>query len=459
MNKSILTRVLSLFSIISLCFIFQARSQMKIGHHPTQIHPFSILELESSQQALRLTQGDTAEVNNVLSNVMNITNIHDTSLSKVKAAEGLIMFQTNGNPSDIGLYMRMGGYWHKIVSDEDVAGGNNFNNEAFTIGGNEGTEDTTFLGLTNNKNLAVGVNKNPNLIITSDGAIHLLDSLVGILLQVDSIYAHTGSIKTLAIDDSLTVGNGSFTIKEDSTTVTNRFVMKDSIFMTQLNKATTDSMLLTITKEGQLHYLNIDSIFSADSLIAFNGERVYLNIDTLSNGHHRPWVDSSRYNNDNVLTLNIPMADLNIKAGLVSDSTQAFSGAKSFTDSIAIGTTERPKANLDVHGSVNMKTVRTETNYNLGNLGNDSLRTLIVDVENATGKITIRLPKVTNIKGRIYTIKKVGKADENQLDSPVEITANGSDTFADGATATTLYNNWTSLTIQALNGKWYVVGH
>ena len=111
-------RVTLRFLFLALCLglfgIMKPHAQMKIGNNPTRIHPTSILELESPNQALRLTQGDTAEINDVLSTLQGVTDIHDMNDAAVLAAEGLLLYQV----SDQSLYMRTGGYWRRMASSD-----------------------------------------------------------------------------------------------------------------------------------------------------------------------------------------------------------------------------------------------------------------------------------------------------------------------------------------------------
>lgn len=442
------------FLLLLTGFSFAGYAQMKIGNNPTQIHPASILELESGNQALRLTQGDTTDVNTVIGGG-SAANSHDTTQANVKAAEGMIMFQNSGD--GFGLYMRVGGYWRKIMSP------NNLDSTYFKIGGNHVTADSSYLGLIEAKSLAIGTDSAVSIVIAPDGVVQILDSLHALLARVDSLYSGIASIDTLTVNDSLNV-DGKFLVNSDTSKVVNFFVMKDSVMMKNVTDAFgADTALLSIGPDGVVHRMSIDSLWNTNkpTINGITSNVFHLKMGSNFTGHNAPWIDST--STDSTLIFNIPVASDTIR-GLVDTLAQSFAGTKSFRDSVAIGTTNTPGAALDVHGTVNLATVITNQNYDL-RTDADSVKTIIADVGSAPAGsggagITISLPTITaDLNGRLYTIKKVGEADDNQIDATVVIQPSSSQTFGDGGLSFTIYNNFTSVTIQALGGKWYIVGH
>ena len=173
-----------------------------------------------------------------------------------------------------------------------------------------------------------------------------------------------------------------------------------------------------------------------------------------------PWIDST--SQTNTLIFNIPSASGANNAlvnGLVDTTTQSFAGLKSFRDSVAVGMNTTPNAALDVHGNVNMSVDKITADLDMTTATNAVYRTIICDVtgklDALTPTITVTLPSPTSIDGRIYTIKKVGDNASNQIGAFVTI----SGSFEDGNSSMNIYNNWSSVTIQANGGKWNIVGH
>ncbi|HWV66943.1 hypothetical protein [Chitinophaga sp.] len=153
----------------------------------------------------------------------------------------------------------------------------------------------------------------------------------------------------------------------------------------------------------------------------------------------------------NTLTLNIPDASTTAR-GVVNDSTQTFAGFKTVRDTLAIGknaivgAATQPNSTLDVQGSMSLK-IRTAT-------GNEALaetdNTLLVNA--GTGAVTITLPPVTNIAGRVYTIKKIA----GSIDNAVTLQPQGGAQI-EGGTNYIIYNNYTYVTIQTDGSNWYVI--
>jgi hypothetical protein len=136
--------------------------------------------------------------------------------------------------------------------------------------------------------------------------------------------------------------------------------------------------------------------------------------------------------------------------GLVSKAAQSFAGNKSFVNNVAVGTVAAPNSTLQVEGSVAMsiKTISsTDSPYAIDDRDNTILA-------NATaGAITINLPTPsTTIKGRMYTIKKIGSGD---IDKEVLVKAGAAQ--IEGGTDYKIFNDWTFITVQTDGSNWYIV--
>lgn len=153
----------------------------------------------------------------------------------------------------------------------------------------------------------------------------------------------------------------------------------------------------------------------------------------------------------NTLTLNIPDASATAR-GVVNDSAQTFAGFKTIRDTLAVaknaivGAGTNPNSTLQVQGSMSLNIRSTPSNDALAETDN----TLLVNA--ATGSVTITLPPVTNIVGRIYTVKKIG----GSIDNAVTLQPQGGAQI-EGAANYIIYNNYTYVTIQTDGSNWYVI--
>lgn len=154
----------------------------------------------------------------------------------------------------------------------------------------------------------------------------------------------------------------------------------------------------------------------------------------------------------NTLTLNIPDASATAR-GVVNGNTQTFAGFKTIRDTLAVaknaivGASTNPNSTLQVSGSMALN-IRTTSNATDALAETDN--TLLV---NATGaNTTITLPPVSNIIGRIYTIKKIS----GTIDNAVTLQPSGGAQI-EGASSYVIYNNYTYVTIQTDGTNWYVI--
>lgn len=76
--------------------------QLKLGNNPTQINKAAVLELQSWNQGLRLTRGDTTAVNAIISGF---------TAAQKDSTNGMIIFQI----SDSSIYLYTGGWWRKLA--------------------------------------------------------------------------------------------------------------------------------------------------------------------------------------------------------------------------------------------------------------------------------------------------------------------------------------------------------
>ena len=415
--------------------VLGAHAQMKIGNHPTTIHPASILELESGNQALRLTQGDTIDVNAVIGT--------DTHTDKYQAAEGMIMYQEK----DSSIYMRTQGSWRKVVSLTDV------DSTFWKLQGNAGTDSSTsFLGTTDKNALNIGANNQRYIVIHSNGRIDLLG---------DSTFVqnNTGFGKSVTVADSLNVNGGALNVTADSVYFGRPLAIHDSIVIKGLESAlSTDTSLLVIGSGGIVRKISLDSI-GIRAVNGVGGTYLHLRFDSVSAGHAGPWIDSTSESGISTLILNIPDASPS-QRGLVSDTTQVFTGAKSFQTTLAVGAADTATSTLQVSGSLGLATnlyTGSDTHYDMTVAANAAYRTIIFNVTTISGGYTVTLPDATKIPGRVYTIKKIGKTDDGQLSNPVVISTSSSQTIDGDTGSFTIYNNFTAVTLQAQGGNWYLL--
>lgn len=448
MKNIVRVRYLLLTLAFGVFAVIQASAQMKIGNHPTQIQPASILELESSNQALRLTQADTTAINGIIGTE---TTLPDGE-TPYQAAEGLVTYQ----PLDSSFYMRFQGTWHKIMSADQV------NSQYFKIGGNTIAATAAFLGTKGAvDSLRIGTDSsNASIIVMPNGVVNFLDSLHAAQGRIDSLYSNI-----LISNDSLNVAN-KLTVNVDSSKVANVFVMQDSVLMKNLmNAYGADTSLLSISPGGVVHKMSIDSLLGHNkpTINGINSTVFHLVFgrDSSRNG---PWIDSTSMAADSVLIFNIPDAGLHVR-GLMDTTAQVFGGTKSFADSVAIGQTGTPNSTLQVNGNVSMASNIVTSNYDMNaTAANANYRTIIAKVDNPSGTgpgtaITITLPNATTCSGRMYTIKKIGSTSLSEVGAPVTINT-ASSQLIDGDTGSfILYNNFTSVSLQSDGTGWDIIGH
>ncbi len=84
-------------------------------------------------------------------------------------------------------------------------------------------------------------------------------------------------------------------------------------------------------------------------------------------------------------------------------TSQTFGGAKNFRDTLSVGLAQgclAANSTFQLNGSMSANITKTNTNYPVTETDN----TILADA--TSGALTITLPPVTNISGRIYTIER-----------------------------------------------------
>ncbi|SHM01614.1 hypothetical protein SAMN05444266_10682 [Chitinophaga jiangningensis] len=153
----------------------------------------------------------------------------------------------------------------------------------------------------------------------------------------------------------------------------------------------------------------------------------------------------------NRIVINIPDASATAR-GIVTDSVQTFAGNKTVRDSLQVGLaanvggTAAANSTLQVSGSMAMNITTLSSNGTLAATDNTVL------VNTTSGSITVTLPSPTGIRGRIYTIKKIGSGG---IDNSLTISPTGG--TIDGASTYVIYNDYTYVTLQTDGTNWYVI--
>ncbi|WP_343692218.1 hypothetical protein [Chitinophaga sp.] len=152
------------------------------------------------------------------------------------------------------------------------------------------------------------------------------------------------------------------------------------------------------------------------------------------------------------VTFNLPdasavdAAHTAVQRGVVSTGRQSFAGSKSYTDSVAIGSSSVANSTLQVNGSVAMAIKTVTATYTV--TGSDN--TILADA--TAGAFTITLPApAAAIQGRIYTIKKTG----GDIDKAVTIMPGANS--IEGGSSYVIYNDWTFITVQTDGTNWYII--
>jgi len=146
--------------------------------------------------------------------------------------------------------------------------------------------------------------------------------------------------------------------------------------------------------------------------------------------------------------IDVPDASPTVRGVVNIHSGQTFGGYKDFNDSLAVGLATGSIANstFQVNGSIASNITNVTTSYALTVLDN----TILADA--TSGSLTVTLPNTSGIRGRIYTIKKIGTGG---IDNALTITPSSG--TIDGGSNYIIYNDWTFVSVQTDGTNWYVI--
>jgi hypothetical protein len=327
--------------------------------------------------------------------------VDTTQINTLTPPDGMLIYLASPSGTGRGLYIRKSGIWQRFTTDSTSL--QNWSKNGDVLLGSEK------LGSLNTQALKIITNNLNRIVI--DGT--------------------TGDV---AITNNTTVGKG-LTVAD--TTVTSRLRVVDSVKFNNLNRTTTLTEILVIdtANGGSIRRRTIATDAFKNWFIG-----AFKNTDN-PNGLERivgPVSDS--------LVLHAASATA---PGGVSNTTQTFSGHKTFQDSLTaaqtllVGGTGNANSTLQVQGSfslpirtINASAPLTNTDY-----------TVLVNA--ATNAVTVTLPTPsTSITGRIYIVKKIAGGLTN------DVTVVGA--IEDG-TSFSLYNDWTVVKVQTDGSKWYVI--
>ncbi|MBO9565708.1 MAG: hypothetical protein J7621_23230 [Niastella sp.] len=212
------------------------------------------------------------------------------------------------------------------------------------------------------------------------------------------------------------------------------------------NNATADSVL--VVTNGVIQKRQVSASAFGNAIRSINGNRDSAQGITFRNTGTDLTVST---NGTDSIYLNVPNAAATAR-GVVSTTAQTFAGTKTFQDSVAaakailVGTTGSANSTVQVEGSLSLAITTISTSYTAAVTDN----TILANTSSAA--ITVTLPAPGAIKGRIYTIKKIGNGG---IDNQLTISPNGG--TIDGGSAYTIYNDWTYVTLQTDGSNWYVI--
>lgn len=422
--KASLCVITMLFSITSL------KAQLKIGSNPSTINKSSILELESDRQGLLLTRlADTSLIN---------------AITPAPPA-GMIIYLSKTPNS--GLYLRTAGnYWQQIS-------GVGQDSTYWRITGNGGTDSTKdFLGTTNAQALSIRANNIEAIHITQNGD-----------LKLPNVQTTTDSLQVLVIDPT----NGNIVKRRSLSTAAFENAIRylgglknEGITLNADSSATSSAFGFTSNATDSTISLNVPLVNATTKTAGFLSYTDYARFDSAAKAAAVNWTAAFNHTTPNAVGMDISNSTHTItlhaasatSPGIVSDSTQAFGGNKTFSDSLTasktlvVGTSSAGTSTFQVNGSLATNITTVTSSYTVLNTDN----TILADATAAA--ISITLPSPTSIAGRIYTIKKVGSGG---IDKAVTITPISG--TIDGGSSYIIYNDWSFVTLQTDGTNWYII--
>lgn len=156
-------------------------------------------------------------------------------------------------------------------------------------------------------------------------------------------------------------------------------------------------------------------------------------------------------NGSDSVYLNVPDAGTGAR-GVVTTIAQTFAGNKAFQDSVSaaktirVGNTGNANSTVQIDGSLAMAIRTISSDY--AATGTDN--TILANTSSAS--ITVTLPAVSSITGRIYTIKKIGNGGLDR-----ELTISPASGTIEGGASYKIYNDWTYVTLQTDGTNWYII--
>lgn len=226
----------------------------------------------------------------------------------------------------------------------------------------------------------------------------------------------------------------------------------------------------SVTVNGPLSLNSVANNSSADSVLVINNgvvekrqvsssafgnaiRRINDNTDTAQTFSFRNQGTDLAVNTNgtNQIYLDVPDAATGAR-GVVTTTTQAFGGNKTFQDSVSaaktilVGGTGSANSTVQVDGSLAMAIKTVTSSY----IATGADNTILANT--TSGALTITLPAPDNIIGRIYTIKKIGTGgiDRELIITPTSGTIDGGSSYI-------IYNDWTYVTLQTNGTDWFII--
>lgn len=435
MKKVVLAITLALVTGVSF-------GQMKIGSNPSTINKSSILELESTKQGLLLPR--------VPGSNLGIAPLNS-------APDGMIVYVTDS----LALCVRRNGAWLKMSLEAST-------NLNWNINGNTGTnEAVNFLGTTDGHDVVFKANNAPLLKLTAGGNIQVPNNTTTLpvvaptdqtQVQVLLVDPATGNIMqrkiALSAFSNAIVSLNGLRDSVHQFAVTNAPAANVTIQSASDLNGTATHTLNIPTQDGSASTTTVGLLTYAD-WVRFDANAKAAIVDGAFSTSSVSTAVTIDANTDplkpgtQVVTLHAANAS---NPGGVSIADQTFGGSKNFRDSLAVGLAANTYATstFEVNGSIASNITTMTTSGTIDEKSNTILAT-----PGASG-ITITLPSPTNIKGRMYTIKKVGSGDpDGGIDSPVTIAPTGG--TIDGGANYVIYNDWTFVTLQTDGTNWFII--
>lgn len=278
------------------------------------------------------------------------------------------------------------------------------------------------------------------------GAVATTANVNGATISSDStsrtITLHPATATTPGIVTAGTQTFGGDKTFADSVTV-NGVLQLNSL----ANNTTADSVL--VVNNGVVEKRQVSASAFGNAIRSINGNRDSAQKVAFTTSGTDLTVST---NSTDSIFLNVPNAAAAAR-GVVSTAAQTFGGNKTFQDSVAaaktvlVGTTGSANSTVQVEGSLALAITTTSSATYTATAADNTIL-----ANTSSNAITITLPAAGSIKGRIYTIKKIGNGGiDNQL------TINPAAGTIDGGSSYVIYNDWTYVTLQTDGSNWYVI--